>query len=494
MLKSSSVVILAIYYVFLLVAGLFLNALLLKVILSSRTDRRKISNLYLVVFLTVSVVACLVIATYHLVCLLVDLPDADPAFGHYADSCKAARFFVYTLSVLKVLALLLLSFDRFWALSSPYHYSRHSRKSIIAYSFCFIFFQAVLTILPTTLIPGVITYQKVVGLACRVSWSAAPLPFVILVVTLDFILPALLLIFTNVVVFCLARNQRRKIAGLQRRKKDEKKCKGLGLAKTLVRTVELMEVERERDVPNSGSSVSSSQRTLLPLASRNYLSSLPVDSKMVEMNEASRSDSEKRSEKPVVNHADDLQENGTSDVLEHEVETTIRLEVQEENGNTSEEIIPVNADGPSGINNQWHSLSDFSDFSSAGNARSTRNQDEFSNLTREKQLKILSSPNSQVSNSDLDLDNTKWNIVFSTLLLVMLFLLTWLPFIVSHLIETLSASHVLSNETVTITTALNNADVVVNPLIILFSRGNFRKGFLSQCRSFFLVCRKIRSA
>jgi len=211
------------------------------------------------------------------------------------------------------------------------------------------------------------------------------------------------------------------------------------------------------------------------------------------MNEASRSDSEKRSEKPIVNLAGDLQENGASDVLEDEVETTIRFEVKEENGNTSEEIIPVNADGPSGINKQWHSLSDFSDFSSVGNARSTRNEDEFSNLTREKQLKILSSPNSQVSNGDLDLDSTKWNIVFSTLLLVMLFLLTWLPFIVSHLIETLSASHVLSNETVTITTALNNADVVVNPLIILFSRGNFRKGFISQCRSFFLVCRRIRS-
>ena len=493
MLKSSSVVILAIYYVFLLVAGLFLNVLLLKVILSSRTNRRKISNLYLAVFLSVSVVACLVIATYHLVCLLVDLPDADPTFGHYANSCKAARFFVYTLSVLKVLALLILSFDRFWALSSPYHYSRYSRKSIVVYSFCFVVFQAVLTILPTTLIPGVITYQKVVGLACRVKWSAAPLPYVILVVTLDFILPALLLIFTNVVVFFLARNQRRKIEGLQRRKKDENKCNGLGLAKTLVRTVELMEVERERDVPHSVNSVCSSQRTSLSLASQSYLSSLPLDSKMVEMNEVSRSDSEKRSEKPDVkpdvNHADDLQENGTSDVLEHEVETIIRLELQEENENTSEEIIPVNSYRPSGISKQCHSQSDFS---AVSNARSTGDQDEFSNLTREKQLKILSLPNSQVSGGDQDLDSSKWNIVFSTLLLVMLFLLTWLPFIISHLIETLSASHVLSNQTVRITTALNNADVVINPLIILFSRGNFRKGFVSQCRSFLLVCRRTR--
>ena len=62
---------------------------------------------------------------------------------------------------------------------------------------------------------------------------------------------------------------------------------GLELAKTLVRTVELMEVERERDVPHSVNSVCSSQCTSLLLASQSYLSSLPLDSKMVEMNKVS---------------------------------------------------------------------------------------------------------------------------------------------------------------------------------------------------------------
>ena len=499
MLEVPLVVSLVLFYVLLLVAGLLLNTLLLKVLFSSRTDRRKISNWYLVVFLAVSVVACICLGAYHLVCLVAQLPQAGP--NKYIIECKTAIFFVYSLSVLRVLSLVLLSLDRFWAVRWPYHYSMYSRKNVFIFSTCFIIIQSSTTVFPATVIPGLVTYQKVVGNACLFDWSRASISFIVPVISLDFILPSLILLFTNVFVFILARHHHIKTEKLRKRQNIESNGRGLGLVKTLVKTVELMEVGQGTDLPHSETSVSSNvvaDCLTQPSPSECTCASVSLES----MKEVSHTkldihiQKEPRAEEGATHQSEHIVvENSLSENYSPEEiisnapqlnEVTKSLELEENIGNAVGKTATSNTCF-SVVDNQNHS-----NFRDIGRVHMMNDQDQFSNLTKEKRLKVLSLPNGRFSNHDLALDIARWNSILSTLLLVFLFLLTWLPFIISRLIETFT-SHVLSIEVVTITAALNNSDVVINPLIILFTRKSLRKQFKVHFRSLFFICMRNRS-
>ena len=502
------VVLFIIFYVLLLSVGFLLNAIFLKVILSSRTERRKISNLYLVVFLIVSMTACLFITSYHLICLIAQLPQGKPFFSAYPKACKGTIFFVYSSSVLRVTSLVLLCFDRFWALRWPFHYVKYSKKKTLLLLVCFVTIQSILTILPVTFMPGWVVYQDVIGASCIFRWSSAPIFYIIPVILLDFVLPALILLVTNVFVFVLARRHQMKIEEVRKWQRSEGSSKGLGLTKTLIKAVELMEVERTTDSPLSGTSVSSNVTKdciCNPMAvddmeekcqskldsgrkkepSEEGFMDHQSEQKVFEIGIINATENSDVERSQVVNGAmkifDSRERNGDSS---QGSEGPVMEEKRSENKNFGVNVIEKHLRNKQETKIQTKAT---------GSVLNDSDHVEFANLTKEKQLRVLSLPNGRFSTQHLEVKDMKWNSAISTLLLVLLFLVTWLPFIVSRLVEKFSST-ALSVETIGITAALNNCDVVINPLIILFTRGNLRRKFKSCFKSLFLVCKRIRSS
>ena len=603
MLRGFLSITLVVVYGFILLFGIFLNGSFLKVVLSSRINRHKISNLYLAVFLAVAVINCLFNTTYNIVVLAAHLPRADSlSKTKFAGYCKASIFFIYMLSVLKLLSLTLLSFDRFWALRWPYSYSRYSTKGTFHMSVCFIILQSTVTVVPAALIPGWVTYDGVVGAACSFNWSVASLYYVVLVLSLDFVLPAVLLAATNLNVFFMARKQRMKIG--ESRQKIMNDSNGLALVKTLVRSVELMEAEGDDssripslEAANKGcgsffhnnSAQSFSGLEKFQEMSENGFDSYKQDASVTvtatsrgfddgkcgdesleytSVNPAkdSLSTRSKSETEPVSNTTGIRKENRFSPknsrlgdlvdgiileslsgeeqdvgklfetrtspqqkpdlrrVIERDLKSDIVSKSQQYAGsekswgNDNGSSCSYDISDPDGKNEveSNKTVIDYTehcvanrfqtskDLISAGHFLGSNEAnldtsafdkeqqlhyalkvtdsiinvnelDEFANLTKKKRLRLLSLPDVYFSKRVSQLDDAKGNTILSTWLLVLFFYLTWLPFIILRLVETFSSSIVSPNEAVKITAALNNLDVIIYPLIILYTRGNFRR-------------------
>ena len=408
----------------------------------------------------------------------------------------------------------LLCFDRFWALRWPFHYVKYSKKKTLLLLVCFVTIQSILTILPVTFMP----VTSGLGSISRCNWGVMYIQMVKCTHILYHTSYPIRLRLTSVDsarhecfrirLTSLARRHQMKIEEVRKWQRSEGSSKGLGLTKTLIKAVELMEVERTTDSPLSGTSVSSN------VTKDCICNPMAVDD-MAEKCQ-SKLDSGRKKEPNEEGFMDHLSEqkvfeigiiNATenSDVERSQVVNGARkiFDSRERNGDSSQGSEgPVMEEKRSenknfGVNVSEKHLRNKQETKiqtkATGSVLNDSDHVEFANLTKEKQLRVLSLPNGRFSAQHLELKDMKWNSAISTLLLVLLFLVTWLPFIVSRLVEKFS-SKPLSVETIGITAALNNCDVVINPLIILFTRGNLRRKFKSCFKSLFLVCKRIRSS
>ncbi|XP_065069650.1 uncharacterized protein LOC135694726 [Rhopilema esculentum] len=647
-------------YAVIFALGIVLNISILTVVLSSRLNRSKISNLYLIQFLIIDVISCIINSSYHLTTLLVHLPPPDSRTrAAYANACRVTIFLVYALSVAKILSLTLLSFERFIAVHYPLHYSKYANRKLLLFLTVYIVLQAVCTLLPSTLKPGWIVYFGEVGGACGINWGATVAYYAIPVILLDFVIPAVVLVVTNVSVFVIARRQRIRDSELRGRSQPDTPRK-TELAKTLIKTVCLMETgngqqfqsktgsERPRSVlsnervftiiddvtPNhnklfdiqevsndfahaadnygsetaNNSNFSSRSSILCNHVNANASEHCQQESCMSqsrnnnqkgfcrhrEKQEVPQNDN-KMVENPIslqdlaalpdklqgyqvgkIDKEEQFNELNQSPNLYQMSSNEIRLETNSEpdeeysdtlqNGNVDDVIgnskLEALAEGKSindlhdrglGVDSELcavcgnQEIDEESENVKGCQPRSFRNasclgafshdqapngvvastlkntgtspsgeigsadiigvdsarytcrcstlgfsdgfgfadNDEFSHLTRQKRLRLLSLPN--LAASALETEEAKWNIVHSTLLVVLCHFITYLPFIVSRLVETFTVQRILSSEASAATAAVNNIDVVIIPLIVLWTRANFRKELktkLNTCISF----------
>ena len=718
------------YYSLVLVVGLALNIAVLYVILASRIHRQIVSNLFLVVVLIADVLFCIFNAPYNLVSLTIELPPLNEDTAEKFDvECKASIFLVYSLSIAKILTLMLLSLDRFCALRWPFLYSKYSSKRLVLKLTAFVWLQAFVTTLPATFKEGWVSYTGSGGSMCGFKWGTAKLPYVGTVMALDFVLPTIALFVANIGVFVMARKQRKRALKSRQQYEHAQDCKRVGLAKTLVQSVSLMETGATESNTASSSSSSSVEYLGTQYQPRNgsvcnvcarplddipevpdesdegfveimadddifiienrstegeekimvrgairipSIDSMGVKRRISQKSELDRTDSnssdaqmsqenmiianniadesdmpsgsgdsdqligygvETRDQKSdpkcqeggtecgqgqnsevkgldeeikgkkfqiKVHHAEvngidqdghvegqDIDRNGntlagddiSNEDVKLEVEGRVSVERREgqvevkksKNGSVGEgstirqmegekienvtyplgdefdennkEIIEgsrsansvadhyenngvkissgaINSsrsgskgsDFPSteGVQNQTHNelaittsggskKISFSDFDNDVMSRrgtltsecSYSMEGDFANLTRAKRLRILSLPNIHFGEENESVD-AKWNIILSTLLLVVFFFLTWFPFVITRLAETLTVGSILSPEELVITAALNNIDIMVNPLIILWSRRVFRNELKIRLRSVINFCCKLR--
>ena len=717
------------YFCLVLVVGLALNIAVLYVILASRIHRQIVSNIFLVVVLIADVLFCIFNAPYNLVSLTIELPPLNKDTVKKFDvECKASMFLVYSFSIAKILTLMLLSLDRFCALRWPFLYSKYSSKKLVLKLTAFVWLQAFATTLPATFKEGWVSYTGNAGSMCGFNWGTAKLPYVGTVMALDFVLPTIGLFVANIGVFVMARKQRKRAVKSRQQYEHAQDCKRVGLAKTLVQSVSLMETGTTESNTTSGSSNTEYSDTKYqprngsvcnvcarPLddipevpdeSDEGFVEIMADDDNIFVIENKSTEDDEKIvvrdairipsidsmgvkrriSHKSELDRADsyssDVQisqdsmisantiadeldmPSGSSDIeqlTEYGVETRdrktdpkgqeggtecgkgqnsevtgqdaeikgqnfqikvhhaeikeidqdahvegedidgngntlagdeilnedVKLEVEgrvfveererqvevkkSKNGSVGEGSIILQVEGEKMKNDKYplgegfdennkeivegnsssndvadHYENDgvlissgaidasgsgsngsdlpsteevqhqthneltittsggskkisFSDFDNDVMSRrgtltsecSYSMEGDYANLTRAKRLRILSLPNIHFGEQNESVD-AKWNIILSTLLLVVFFFLTWFPFVITRLAETLTEGSILSPEELVITAALNNIDIIVNPLIILWSRRVFRNELKIRLRPLINLCCKLR--
>ena len=207
------------------------NGCLLFAILSTKKHRKIVSNIYLVTLAITDLLGGIINGSYFLMSL--NLPEYNENLKEkYLIPCKAGNFFIYAIGINRILALTLMSVDRYLAILHPFLYQRIvSRRGAVAMSI-FITIQSCATNLPMSLIPGWVNYDGKPGAPCGFMWDGK-LSYLTPYAILNFGIPVIVLLVSNATVFVIARNQRRRILLLQLNKPCGKKKGIFGMPSSL---------------------------------------------------------------------------------------------------------------------------------------------------------------------------------------------------------------------------------------------------------------------
>ncbi|XP_065069651.1 uncharacterized protein LOC135694727 [Rhopilema esculentum] len=582
---------LTIFYTGIFLIGAPLNIAILHLMLSRQGSRTPITNCFLTSLLTATILSCMSGCPYYLVSLLAELPPVNnESSKEHLPACRAAIFFNYSLAASKVLSLTLLSLDRFVAIIWPYFYVNRVTKMRAFVLIVFIWIQALVTALPLPIMPGWVSYIAVHGAACGYEWEISDRGFLVPVLLLDFVMPAIILVVANVSVFVVARKQKLSIRQSIRLSQEDEKSRGkMLLVKTLAKAITLMDMSGADQSKTDGGS--NNETEILTVASRKTKDKItiwedgdiskngsepqsPPNGYAKEKANADKTrpqgvvnkeimtrkelgvhngdrcvycksepeDTPKEENLRKVNENSIGMENGGLDTNDVRANGAIHEEITSNGSNVycntgrnssvedgeriedvqidvddlatggdkldfdrslnfnmkkklekSDELINRSVtDSPKSQvqrfltkNGLQHSSPEpkRAKKSSAergkANSVSSFEADDFTRLQKNKRLKILSDPSSHIQQlKTLQLRKMQPSLVLSTILLVLFFLLTWLPFIISRIIRL--ANVALSEEMVSIPAAITNLDVILNPVVILATRKGLRRRLLRK--------------
>ena len=201
-LSTGNRVVLMTLYSVMVVFGTFGNSCVLFSLISSKANRRKIQNIYVWTLSTVDILYCLIYPPY----ILLSLIDPKITIQHEM-SCKIMIVLSYTLSMAGLIAITTLSLDRYFAVRYPFAYHGYTQShsiflvSLLVYIYPFACFCPLLAAKDWAQCIGEL------GIPSGVIWQKLPVTYVCFIALLGFIVPGVVLIFTNIYVFVIARKQ-----------------------------------------------------------------------------------------------------------------------------------------------------------------------------------------------------------------------------------------------------------------------------------------------
>ena len=168
----------------------------------SKENRKKMQNIFLLALSTADTLYCSIYSSYKLSSLI------DPKVTiQYEISCKIMTFLVYTLFVNGIMVLTALSLDRYLAVKHPFGYTRRVNTYVISLTNFIAYIYPAICFCPLLFVDEWVACFGEFGDPSGIKWQAIPFTYVSLSILLLFILPAIILIFTNIYVFIIARRQ-----------------------------------------------------------------------------------------------------------------------------------------------------------------------------------------------------------------------------------------------------------------------------------------------
>ena len=214
-LNETDTIIVCVIYIVFGIIGLIGNISVLLAISTSRTHRQQFSGLFVLNLAIADFLVCLFNTPYYVLSLLWDHGlDHGKNFDQskYNSICKLPMFLNYFTGTLRILSLAAMSIDRFIAINYPYFYARHcvydTSKKTWLLSFGYLWTQAFVLILPAMISNNIIVFFGSNGRLCGICWTG-DMSFVYFMsqIILNFIIPSIIIVFTNCKVFWVAKKQ-----------------------------------------------------------------------------------------------------------------------------------------------------------------------------------------------------------------------------------------------------------------------------------------------
>ena len=446
-------IIFAIYFSFLGSFGLIANTGILVVLLKSKDYRKRPSTYYLYSILISSILACITEMPYYLLSVTARLPP--PEGNIYEKECRATLFFTYSISTIKIYVLAGMSLDRFIAVLYPYFYDAHMTKLKVRMINISLWIAAIALMLHLSATDGIGRYLGNFGVSCGVYWQLLSKAYTMCAMLVGFVLPAIIMVITNVKVFIVARKQKSLITNERvRHQPNDTETSPDNLCSNITtfytREPETIVIQND-ELPH---------RKKHPIifggrSKWNFCTSRGSETSTCKVT---------KEYEAVGNPKGSLTDGLSLKNLDaNDLNTVERVEMKSEfnasrityTGN-EKCTVPITCPNEQSLNKCIEN--------------DTKTKVSADNKT------AADSRNKKVIRTKVRHGNDiEWSIVGSTLLLVAAFFITWSPFVISRVIE--SFVKILGPKLVLYTTSLTLLDIFINPLIIIGTRKTFRKKF-----------------
>ena len=198
-------IILLCYYSITAALGIIGNILVLLGILVPKQNRKELHNYYLITLSVANLILSLVASLTYISSLV--LTKLRPHSESLDNICKCVLFIYYIAGLVGLLTIATISVDRYVALKHPFLYSTYFNKRKVISINIYAWIQAFISCLPPVTKNQWAKYDGKPGLPCGFQWRAISLVYGLVIVAINFVIPAIIVFFTNIHVFLIARKQ-----------------------------------------------------------------------------------------------------------------------------------------------------------------------------------------------------------------------------------------------------------------------------------------------
>lgn len=189
--------------------GTFLNVSLASILIRSREQRNRTSTIYILSLLMSQIFACLYEAPYYFLSLTLNLPP--PPQEQYRLPCRISIFISYFISAVKIFNLTVMSLDRYVAIVFPFTYERCITKRKVITSVLLTWIIPWAFLMPLLIKEEWTGYEGGCGYACGLRYRYTDAVYIILAGIVVITVPLLVMLTTNIKVFLTARRQQLEI-------------------------------------------------------------------------------------------------------------------------------------------------------------------------------------------------------------------------------------------------------------------------------------------
>ena len=197
---------LTIIYSFIIVVGLMANSLIIIATLKSKKLRER-PQIILLNLIVCDVTNTIISAPYYLYASTTSpyVPSKTPTVVRI---CQAYLYLSYSLGFVSILALVIISIDRYVAVIRPYFYQMHVTNNVVGVGILMSWLIPFCLTIPGPVMDGWMDYDGIPGNFCGVQWAVTSKVFIVVVVIFCFILPTVVIFVTNIRVYRTAKQKK----------------------------------------------------------------------------------------------------------------------------------------------------------------------------------------------------------------------------------------------------------------------------------------------
>ena len=198
---------------FYIIAGSYGNICVIFGIVLSKGNRHRPSNVFSLGLAVGDFLSCTCIGGFQLFSLLVE----GEIFKNAIFTCRIVLVMIYALQAVSILSLTSMCADRFIALRFPYKYNALVTWQRASLAVFILWVECIVVFLPVGIVNGWASYENRTGICCGVIWKSLSAGYIAVMGSINLFIPGIIIGVSNCTVFYIARKQNRKLFNLKSR-------------------------------------------------------------------------------------------------------------------------------------------------------------------------------------------------------------------------------------------------------------------------------------